>query len=62
MIFGISGFANFILNRMEMFDIVTAIQVNHYFRKAERIAIIKNCYDALAENGIYISSENAHVR
>jgi tRNA (cmo5U34)-methyltransferase len=42
----------------EMFDIVTAIQVNHYFRKAERIAIIKNCYDALAENGIYIFFEN----
>lgn len=42
----------------EMFDIVTAIQVNHYFRKDERIAAMKNCYDALAENGIYISFEN----
>lgn len=42
----------------EMFDIVTAIQVNHYYKKDERIAAIKNCYDALAENGIYISFEN----
>ena len=42
----------------EMFDIVTAIQVNHYFKKAGRIAAIKNCYDALKENGIYISFEN----
>ena len=42
----------------EMFDIVTAIQVNHYFKKNDRIAAIKNCYDALAENGIYISFEN----
>ena len=41
-----------------MFDIVTAIQVNHYFKKDERMAVIKNCYDALAENGIYISFEN----
>ncbi|MDE6853009.1 MAG: class I SAM-dependent methyltransferase [Lachnospiraceae bacterium] len=42
----------------KMFDIVTAIQINHYFRKEERITTIKNCYDALAENGIYISFEN----
>ena len=42
----------------KMFDIVTAIQVNHYFKKDERVAAIKNCYDALEENGIYISFEN----
>lgn len=42
----------------EMFDIVTAIQVNHYFKKEERIAAIKKCCDALEENGIYISFEN----
>lgn len=42
----------------EMFNIVTAVQVNHYFKKEERIAAIKNCYDALEENGVYISFEN----
>lgn len=42
----------------DLFDIVTAIQVNHYFKKNDRIAAIKNCYDALAENGLYISFEN----
>lgn len=42
----------------EMFDIVTAVQVNHYFKKAERIVAIKNCYEALKEDGIYISFEN----
>ena len=42
----------------EIFDIVTAVQVNHYFKKDERVAAIKKCYDALAENGIYISFEN----
>lgn len=41
-----------------MFDIVTAIQVNHYFKQEERMVAIKNCYDALEENGIYISFEN----
>lgn len=46
------------LSYQEMFDIVTAIQVNHYFKKNERISAIKNCYDCLAENGIYISFEN----
>lgn len=42
----------------EMFDIVTAVQVNHYFREDERMAAIKKCYTALKENGIYISFEN----
>lgn len=42
----------------KMFDIVTAVQVNHYFKKEERITAIKNCYDALEENGVYISFEN----
>lgn len=42
----------------EIFDIVTAVQVNHYFKKDERMAAIKKCYDALMENGIYISFEN----
>lgn len=42
----------------ELFNIVTAIQLNHYFKKDERIAAIKKCYDALEENGIYISFEN----
>ena len=42
----------------EMFNIVTAIQVNHYLKKDERIVALKKCYDALEENGIYISFEN----
>ena len=42
----------------EMFDIVTAVQVNHYFKKDERVAAIKKCYSALKGNGIYVSFEN----
>lgn len=46
------------LSYQEIFDVVTAVQVNHYFKKDERVAAIKKCYHALAENGIYISFEN----
>lgn len=42
----------------EMFDVVTSIQVNHYFKMDERMTIIENCYNALRENGTYISFEN----
>lgn len=42
----------------EMFDIVTAVQVNHYFKKEERMAAIKKYYNALKDDGIYIFFEN----
>lgn len=42
----------------KMFDIVTSIQVNHYLTKDDRIVASKKCYDALKENGTYISFEN----
>ncbi len=42
----------------EIFDVVTAVQVNHYFKKAERMAAIKKCYSVLKDDGIYISFEN----
>jgi len=42
----------------ESFDIVTAVQAGHYFNKQERITAIRKCYDALVENGVYISFEN----
>ena len=46
------------LSYQEMFDIVTAIQVNHYFKKEERMTAIKKCYSTLKDDGIYISFEN----
>ncbi len=42
----------------EIFDIVTAVQVNHYFKRDDRITAIKKCYNALKDDGIYISFEN----
>lgn len=46
------------LNFNNTFDVVTAIQVNHYLHKSERITAIKKCFDALKENGLFISFEN----
>lgn len=40
------------------FDVVTAIQVNHYLQKDERIAAVKKCYQALKTDGMFISFEN----
>lgn len=40
------------------FDVVTAVQVNHYFKGAERERAVRKCFDALKLNGIFISFEN----
>ena len=40
------------------FDVITAIQVNHYFQKEERKLAFQKYYEALKENGLFISFEN----
>ena len=40
------------------FNVITAIQVFHYLRINERRAALKKCYEALEENGVFISFEN----
>ncbi|MCQ5130030.1 class I SAM-dependent methyltransferase [Butyricicoccus faecihominis] len=40
------------------FDVVTAIQVNHYLQKEERVAALMACHGALREGGVLISFEN----
>lgn len=40
------------------FDIVTAVQVNHYFKGEERAVVLRKCFDALKSGGIYICFEN----
>ncbi len=40
------------------FDVVTAVQVNHYFKKEERRIALQKCYEALKENGLFITFEN----
>lgn len=40
------------------FDIITAIQVNHYLKKDERISAIRKCHEALKPEGVFISFEN----
>lgn len=40
------------------FDVITAIQVFHYFERKERINAIQKCYEMLRPNGLFISFEN----
>lgn len=40
------------------FDVVTAIQVNHYLQKEERRKSLQNCWKALKTGGVFISFEN----
>lgn len=40
------------------FDVITAIQVNHYLYIDERKIVLKKYYDSLKENGLYVSFEN----
>ena len=40
------------------FDIITAIQVNHYLHNQEREISIKKCYQALRTGGLFITFEN----
>lgn len=43
---------------IDEFDIITAIQVNHYMRIDERKIALQRCYKALKDNGLFISFEN----
>lgn len=46
------------LNFDSSFDVVTAIQVNHYLKKEERITAVYKCFKALKTGGMFISFEN----
>lgn len=46
------------LSYREEFDVVTAIQVNHYFQREQKLDVLKNYYSACKSNGIYIGFEN----
>ena len=40
------------------FDVITAILIVHYLKYEERIASIRNCYNALKKNGLFFTVEN----
>ncbi|MGN1111848.1 MAG: class I SAM-dependent methyltransferase [Acutalibacteraceae bacterium] len=46
------------LDTDEKFDVITAIQINHYLKRDERLSALKKYYQALKPNGILISFEN----
>ncbi len=39
------------------FDVISSILVNHYLSYEERVIAVRNCYNALKEEGIYITFE-----
>lgn len=46
------------LGYTDEFDVITAIQVNHYLHRAERKTALQKCFEALKDNGLFISFEN----
>ena len=40
------------------FDVITAILITHYLEYEDRIASIRNCYNALKKNGLFFTVEN----
>lgn len=40
------------------FDVITAILITHYLTYEDRIASIRNCYNALKKNGLFFTVEN----
>ena len=46
------------LDYKNKFDIVTAVQSHHYLNVDERKKAVRNCYDALKEDGIFVVFEN----
>ncbi|MGN0536432.1 MAG: class I SAM-dependent methyltransferase [Acutalibacteraceae bacterium] len=46
------------IDEHERFDVVTAIFVNHYLNREERLKSLKNSLNALKKGGIFITFEN----
>jgi len=46
------------LEEREKYDVITAIQVNHYLSEAERKSAVRKCCQALKAGGIFFSFEN----
>lgn len=46
------------LKYLNTFDVVTSIQVNHYFNFDDRIKSVQNSYNALKCDGVFITFEN----
>lgn len=46
------------IEEYEKYDVITAVQVNHYLSEKDREQAVKNCYQALKKGGIFFSFEN----
>ena len=43
------------------FDVITAVQCHHYLQPDEREVATRKCFEALKDNGIYITFENIRM-
>lgn len=46
------------IEEYEKYDVITAVQVNHYLSEKDRESAVKNSYQALKKGGIFFSFEN----
>jgi len=46
------------IEECEKYDVITAVQVNHYLSEKDRESAVKNCYQALKKGGIFFAFEN----
>lgn len=46
------------INYYSQFDVITAILVNHYLTYKERMRAVSSCYNALKEQGLFLTFEN----
>lgn len=46
------------LSEKDRYDVITAIQVNHYLSEKERREAVQRCYDALKPGGFFFTFEN----
>lgn len=46
------------LSDIAKFDVVTAVLVNHYLNREERMRAVRRCYRALKPGGIFVTVEN----
>ena len=48
------------LEEREKYDVITAIQVNHYLSEAERKSAVRKCCQALKAGGIFFHLRMLH--
>jgi tRNA (cmo5U34)-methyltransferase len=53
--------ATAMLQQLEHFDVITAVQCHHYGTHVERRASVRRCFELLNSGGVYVTSENVRA-